>query len=215
MKIHSIFTSINGEVCRPHQGSLTTFVRLYGCNCRCRFCDSKFSYEGSFVEMRVRDIVREVKKLGCKNVTVTGGEPLIQKGTENLLSDLLDAGFNVSVETNGSIFIPILSQRVHWIADYKLPSSGCESQMNLKNYRNLKAGDFVKFVISDRTDFDRAIEVIHELDNFLIGNFQYAFSPAFGEGPQAQLVEWMLKEKYLKTKGAIFSLQIHKLINVA
>ena len=217
MKVHSIFMSINGEVCQPHQGSLTTFVRLFGCNCRCKFCDSKFSYEGPFVNMKVGDIVREVKKLNCKNVTITGGEPLVQKGTINLITDLLLESFNVSVETNGTIFIPYGA--AHWIADCKLPSSGCESQMEIENYRNLKEGDFIKFVVSDRKDFERALEVIPLIKKMFLLNYshafiKFAFSPVFGEGPQAMLVEWMLAEQSLKDMGAVFNLQIHKIIGV-
>lgn len=217
VKVHSIFNSINGEVCQPHQGSLTTFVRLFSCNCRCNYCDSKFSYEGSFVEMRVRDIVKEVQKLNCKNVTITGGEPLLQKGTISLLGDLLFADFNVSVETNGTIFIPSQPYDIHWIADYKLPSSGCEAQMKFKNYYNLYNKDFVKFVISDRKDFDRALEVIPKIleANNEMEKPKFAFSPAFGKSPQTTLVEWMLADKYLCKIGAIFSLQIHKVLNVA
>lgn len=215
MKVHSLFQSINGEVCGAHQGSLCTFVRLFGCNCRCGYCDSKFSYgDNPFTEMRVRDIVKVVSELGCKNVTITGGEPLIQKGTPNLIRELLYRDFKVSVETNGTIFIPNI-ERASWVADYKLPSSGCEWQMDFKNYRNLIHNDFVKFVITNREDFDRAVEVISLIEVYVLGSIpKFAFSPAFGEGPQNTLVEWMIKNPMLQSIGAIYNLQIHKILKV-
>lgn len=223
MKIHSIFPSINGEVCREHQGSLTTFVRTFGCNAKphCSYCDTKYSYgDNPFREMRVRDIVSEVKKLGCKNVTITGGEPLIQKGTINLIANLRDTGFLVSVETNGSIFIPPIRKLVSWVADYKLPSSGCESQMDVNNYHNLCIGDFVKFVVSNRKDFDRALEVIPDIIFATLGGQrgipQFAFSPMFGKkscSPET-LAQWVIENEWLRNIGAIYSLQIHKILNV-
>jgi len=215
MKIHSLFTSINGEVCSPHQGSLTTFIRTFGCNCRCSYCDSKFSYTGTPIKMRVRDIVKEVKKTSCKNVTITGGEPLLQKGIVNLIRDLQIEGFNISVETNGSIFIPT-AYKTSWVADYKLPSSGCESQMNLNNYINLNYGDFIKFVVSDRTDFDRALEVLLDIQRICRGNMKFAFSPAFGKHKNSPetLAQWMIENPMLQSIGAIYNLQIHKILKV-
>lgn len=227
MKIQSIFPSINGEVCREHQGSLTTFVRTFGCNANphCSYCDTKYSYgDNSFREMRVRDIVSEVKKLGCKNVTITGGEPLVQRGTMNLVYDLAGRGFMVSIETNGTIAIPmhvpinVSSNNIFsWVVDYKLPSSGCEAQMNFNNYRWLGPTDFVKFVVSDTKDFMRAIEVIPRIQTmFGVGKPKFAFSPMFGAKSVAAetLAEWVIENKFLRKIGAIYSLQIHKILNV-
>jgi len=226
MKIVSIFPSINGEVCREHQGSLTTFIRTFGCNANphCSYCDTKYSYGSNpFQEMRVRDIVSEVKKLGCKNVTITGGEPLIQRGTMNLIYDLAAQGFVVSIETNGTVpipmHIPIGFPRniLSWVVDYKLPSSGCEAQMNFDHYRCLGPTDFVKFVVSDEKDFLRALDVIPRIRTmFGMGQPKFAFSPMFGEkscSPET-LAQWVIENELLRKIGAIYSLQIHKILNV-
>ena len=219
MKIHSIFPSINGEICRDHQGSLTVFVRTFGCNCFCSWCDSKFSYLGMPPrEMKVREIVKEVRAFGCKNVTITGGEPLLQKGTLNLIKELLRRNYNVSVETNGSKFIPWISDKVCWVADYKLPSSGCEDQMETENFENLTSGDFIKFVVATREDFDVALKAVENFSlrrvNPLWGRPKFAFSPVWGSLKPETLAQWMIENKYLCGIGAIYSLQIHKILNV-
>ena len=218
MKIVSIAPSINGEICREHQGSLTVFVRTFGCNCRCIQCDSKFSYEGTPKERTVSQIINEVLKYHIPNVTITGGEPLIQKGTMNVIQILSRLEKKVSVETNGSKFILSVNSNVSWVADYKLPSSGMEHMMNIKNYYNLGKSDAVKFVVADKVDFDRALDVIpliiKECTQFKNDFPKFAFSPCWGEMKSETLAKWMIENSYLRALGAVYSLQIHKLLNV-
>jgi 7-carboxy-7-deazaguanine synthase len=167
--------------------------------------------------MSIKKITQIVSDFHNRNVTITGGEPLMQKGIMNLIKTLLNCGYHISVETNGTKFMPFIHNRVSWVADYKLPSSGCESQMNVKNYRELSARDFVKFVIKDRYDFGRALKVISliRVSNMNYVDPTFAFSPAFGKGPQKTLVAWMSNELILKEIGAIYSLQLHKILGVA
>ncbi len=215
MKIHGIFPSLNGEICREYQGSLTVFLRTYDCPLRCRFCDSKFSYEGPFIEMTPKEIVDKILEYKIPNVTITGGEPLFQDSIYEVIQKLVTANKLVSIETNGSMYIPTMSSsKVSWVADYKLPSSGMEDRMNLDNYENLTDTDFIKFVITDAVDFDRAQSVIDELQGATSGDPKFVFSPAFGEGLQTTLAEWMLNNKMLCRIGAIYSLQIHKILSV-
>jgi len=217
MKIHSIFKSINGEICSEHQGSLTAFVRTFGCNSRCSYCDTPYSYEegGIYSNMTVPQIVKEVLDLKVKNVTITGGEPLLQKGTINLIKELKLKGLRVSVETNGSKFIPKIAG-VSWVADYKLPSSGAGHLMKIKNYINLSSHDYVKFVVSDRHDFDTALEII--LSIFIVVDFffrpKFAFSPVWGSLEPETLAQWMIDNEFLCSLGSIYSLQIHKILKV-
>jgi 7-carboxy-7-deazaguanine synthase len=167
--------------------------------------------------MRIRDIVKEVLQYGTSNVTITGGEPLIQRGTISLISTLKNKGLYVTIETNGSKFIPPSPRiRVSWVVDYKLPSSGMEHLMHFKNFRNLYDNDFIKFVITDRKDFDRSLEVLLEIREKLPYQraAKVAFSPALGMN-RKKLVTWMIESNYLKSIGAICNLQLHKLIGVS
>lgn len=225
MKISSIFKSINGEVCGGCQGSLTAFVRLFGCNLRCSWCDTKYSYteDGKYEVMRVQSIIKAVNALGAKNVTITGGEPLAQKrALPGLISDLLWAGYSVSVETNGSIILPRSwelgprGNHFSWVVDYKLPSSGSEDQMleGVFYSGNLSENDFVKFVVADHRDFVRALGVAEHIAR-TNRSPKFAFSPVWGSLKKETLAKWMLEEPLLLKLGAIYNLQIHKVLNVA
>lgn len=214
LNIYEIFPSINGEVCLPHQGSLCTFIRLSGCNLRCIQCDTKYAQDiSSGKEMDISEIMKIVKDLGNRNITITGGEPLIQKEKLfKLAHRLVKSDYNVSVETNGSI-VPPSWEKVSWVVDYKLNSSGMNSFMNIENFKGLSSSDFIKFVVETKSDFSQAKTVVLELMN----QEQYptfAFSPCFSEGVATMpLKEWMEESILLKEIGAVFSLQIHKLFN--
>ena len=218
MKIHSIFKSINGEICSRHQGSLTAFVRTFGCNSRCVYCDTPYSYEegGAYLDMTVAQIVKEVLKLKVKNVTITGGEPLLQKGTINLIKELRFNDMNVSIETNGSKPIPSMDFGVSWVVDYKLPASGAEHLMKINHYKNLTKNDFVKFVVSDRADFEKALEIILSILVVVDRHSKpkFAFSPVWGSLEPETLAQWMIDNEFLCSLGAIYSLQIHKILKV-
>ena len=223
MKIASIFKSINGEVCKGHQGSVCGFIRLAGCNCSCQYCDTKkFQKKDSGIDMNIDEIIKAVQILQCQTVTITGGEPLVQKKSLLDLIAKLYQTHHISIETNGSIEIPI-SWRSYvdsFVIDYKCSSSGMKSKMKLKNYINARYDDFIKFVIADRKDFDDAVALIKRVqkqrhDYFLL---KWCFSPMFinvdfGIRPFT-LFQWINEEPLLKAATPIINVQIHKMIEM-
>lgn len=212
MLVHSMFSSINGECSIQHQGSLCLFIRLARCNLRCSWCDTRRAQEKVGKEMSVKSIMRRIKTHGYRNIVITGGEPLLQLTDLYFLTDTLQAqGYNISVETNGSLPIPLI-EGVSWVADWKCKSSGMSSKMNVRNYRELTSKDFVKFVIADKDDFTEALSVVKKLTVQLNCPSRFAFSPINKPQLAEKLITWMKGEKLLRSSGAIFSLQIHKLV---
>ena len=203
MKICEIFTSIQGET--SFVGLPFTFVRLTGCNLRCSFCDTQYAYEEG-TEYALDAVVDEVTKRAVPRVVITGGEPLLQDETCILCSRLLDAGFIVLLETNGSIVIKDVDQRVHRILDMKCPGSGMDKYMNLQNFDYLTVRDEIKFVISHREDFEWALEILkqHEMQ----GRAHVLFSPVSDRLHPQGLAEWILQEKL----NVRLQLQIHRYI---
>jgi 7-carboxy-7-deazaguanine synthase len=203
MKICEIFTSIQGET--SFVGLPFTFVRLTGCNLRCSYCDTQYAYEEG-TEYSLDTVVAEVTKRAVPRVVITGGEPLLQDETCILCSRLLDAGFTVLLETNGSILIKDVDQRVHRILDLKCPGSGMDKYMNLQNVDYLTVRDEIKFVISDRKDFEWALEILkqHEMQ----GRAHVLFSPVSDRLHPQKLAEWILQEKL----NVRLQLQIHRYI---
>ena len=214
MRVNEIFSSINGEVCEVHQGSLCTFIRLSGCNLKCTYCDTVYAQDPkSGKEMSIEKIVSEAKRLGNSNITITGGEPLQQQEELRQLINCLSV-YEISIETNGSILIPEWFE-VSWVADFKTKSSGMAKHMNLDNYKNLSSTDFLKFVISNKTDFDQALLVVQELrkQNIFVTP---AFSPKFTtkKTKPIPLQKWMQEDTILKRAGAILNIQLHKWLGV-
>ena len=203
MKICEIFTSIQGET--SFVGLPFTFVRLTGCNLRCSYCDTQYAYEEG-TEYSLDTVVAEVNKRAVPRVVITGGEPLLQDETYILCSRLLDAGVTVLLETNGSILIKDVDQRVHRILDLKCPGSGMDKCMNLQNVDYLTVRDEIKFVISDRKDFEWALEILkqHEMQ----GRAHVLFSPVSDRLHPQELAEWILQEKL----DVRLQLQIHRYI---
>ena len=203
MKINEIFTSIQGET--SFVGLPFTFVRLTGCNLRCSYCDTQYAYEEG-TEYSLDAVVAEVNKRAVSRIVITGGEPLLQDETYILCSRLLDAGVTVLLETNGSILIKDVDQRVHRILDLKCPGSGMDKCMNFQNVDYLTVRDEIKFVISDRKDFEWALEILkqHELP----GRAHVLFSPVSDRLHPQELAEWILQEKL----NVRLQLQIHRYI---
>lgn len=210
-KIAETFSSINGE--GTHAGQLAFFVRFTGCNLNCSYCDTKWANvpNAKYTEMTGEEILSEVKKSGIKNVTVTGGEPLIQPNIIPLLEMLCGDGHYVEIETNGSAdvseVLKIKENRPALTMDYKLPSSGMESFMRTENFALLEAMDTVKFVSGSRADLERALEIIREYG--LIGKCAVYLSPVFGKIEPAEIVDFMLTNKL---NGVNVQLQMHKFI---
>lgn len=203
MKVVEIFKSIDGEGKRA--GLPTTFIRLYGCNLNCSYCDTRYGCENNnYNVMTFDEILEEVKKLGCKSITITGGEPLIQHGIDNLIYRLLGNDCWVNIETNGTIQPHIYHPQLFYTVDYKCPSSGMEDKMCV-SLETLKDKDCLKFVVGSIEDMNRALEILDCNDI----EAQVYFSPVFGNIEPYEIVDFILKHKMNDVK---VQLQMHKII---
>lgn len=208
MKVVEKFTSINGEGTRA--GELAVFVRFKGCNLRCSYCDTIWANESdcSYKEETPEEIVNYVLAAGIRNVTLTGGEPLLQKDIRELIHLLLHAGLRVEIETNGAVNLSdFCEERPIFTMDYKLPSSGCEEYMIAENMELLETNDTVKFVSGSQEDLLRALEVIQAYD--LTSRCHVYLSPVFGSIEPVQMVEFMLKHQMNDVR---LQIQMHKVI---
>ncbi len=204
MKVIEIFKSIDGEGIRA--GFPVTFIRLEGCNLRCSYCDTKYSYdEAQFTEMTPQQIYDKVYRLGCKRVTLTGGEPLIHKDVNTLIELLTYGGFRVNIETNGAVDItPYAKVRNILITmDYKCPSSGMTDKMLLNNLPELSKNDVLKFVVGSKEDLDVCRDIKKYTDA------QVFISPIFGQIEPREIVEYMLEHDMQDCR---IQLQLHKYI---
>jgi 7-carboxy-7-deazaguanine synthase len=208
MKVIELFLSVNGEGLKS--GELATFVRFAGCNLRCPYCDTKYSYENpKYIEMSIDEIISKIESFKAYNVTLTGGEPLIQKDIDILIKKLSDKGYRVELETNGSVDISkyVGLKGVVFTLDYKGPTSLMEDKMLLDNYKYLTKNDVVKFVCGSTKDLEKARDIIlkYKLDE-ITNPF---LSPVFGEISLEGMVDFM-KENNLN--HVRLQLQIHKII---
>lgn len=220
MRIYEIFNSIDGEVTCFPQGTLSTFIRLAGCNLNCEYCDTKYAQDlDSGEELGVYQIINEVEEIGCKKVTITGGEPLLQRvDILVLLVELKRRDYKVTVETNGTQTIPVDPYLADcWVVDYKTPCSGQEGIISFGNYRALRPVDIIKFVISDRTDWIYACDKIEALVNIGVKS-KIAFSPVWdfssamlNKATISVLLQWMQEEGLW---NALLNIQVHKLADL-
>lgn len=210
-KIAETFLSINGEGGKA--GQLAFFVRFTGCNLSCDYCDTKWANAPSaaYEALTEEDIYRRIKASGAENVTITGGEPMIQPHINDLLDFLCrDPGLYVEVETNGSVpLADFLAQTIRpsFTMDYKLSASGMEAHMCLENLKLLSSRDTVKFVCGSIDDLMRAEEIINQYA--LLGRTSIYLSPVFGAISPADMVEFM---KAHHMTGVTLQLQLHKFI---
>ena len=218
MYLIEIYKSVQGE--SSFAGVPCIFVRLAGCNLRCAWCDSEYTFTGG-TKMTEDEVVAEVEKLApVKLVEFTGGEPLLQeREVIPLMERLLGSGYELMIETSGERPLEQVPRVVHKIVDVKCPGSGEAGKFRLSNLDCLTERDEVKFVIANRADYDFAREFIreHQLEKRA---GQVLMSPAFTKTPTPQrttenclldpreLVEWMLADGL----PARVSLQIHKYI---
>ncbi len=159
LRINEIFHSIQGE--STWAGCPCVFVRLTGCPLRCSYCDTEYAFrEGT--SRPLEDVVQEVHAIGCPLVEVTGGEPLAQRACAPLVTRLLDLGHTVLVETSGAMDTSVLDARTHVILDVKTPGSGEHARNLASNLARLRPHDEVKFVITDRADYDFAKSMVAE-----------------------------------------------------
>ena len=210
-RITEKFISINGEGVRA--GQLAVFIRFAGCNLDCSYCDTKWANQSdtSYTLMTENEIYNYIKETGIKNVTITGGEPLIQPDIEVLIETLsCDISLNVEIETNGSADIGRFSRisiPPMFTMDYKLPSSGMEKFMNTDNFSYLCKDDTVKFVAGSHNDLETAYQIIEKYN--LIKKCHVYISPVFGSINPEDIVEFM---KQKKLNDVNLQLQLHKII---
>ncbi len=203
LKVNEIYYSIQGESSKA--GLPCVFVRLTYCNLRCSYCDTEYAfYEG--VEKTVEEIVNEVRKYNCNLVEITGGEPLVQTESLDLMKKLCDEGFDVMIETGGSLPIKDIDSRVMIIMDLKCPSSKMMKKNLYENINFLKKSDEIKFVIGNREDYNWSREIIAKYS--LIEKCSVLFSVVFGQLEPVQLVNWILEDRL----NVRYQLQMHKII---
>jgi len=218
MQITEIYKSIQGE--STHAGLPCIFVRLTGCNLRCSWCDSEYTFTGGH-RMSMEEVLEEVEHLSSGGlVEITGGEPMLQeKEVVPLMRRLLDDGYTVLLETSGERPLEHVPQEVHKIVDVKCPNSGEPDTFHIENLDVLNPNDEVKFVLSDRTDYEFARDFVarHELVPRVNA---VLFSPAFAKDARGgrdtshclldprELAEWMLADNV----SARLGLQLHKFI---
>jgi 7-carboxy-7-deazaguanine synthase len=202
MKVCEIFNSIQGE--GLDMGAPTVFVRTSGCPLRCKWCDTLYAFsEGE--EMSIDDILTKVEGYGPSRVCVTGGEPMVQKDIFNLLERLLAKGYFVSVETSGAIPIEEMPcvDNLRIVLDIKCPSSEMHEKMEFSNIELLGPADELKFVISDREDYDYAKEIISKYKPVCTIIMQ----PVWGNEIK-EVVDWVIKDGL----NARVLPQLHKII---
>ena len=219
MQITEIYKSIQGE--STHAGLPCVFVRLTGCNLRCSWCDSEYTFTGGR-RQTLEEVLREVERLSPDGglVEITGGEPMLQeREVVPLMQRLLDAGYTVLLETSGERPLAEVPHGVIKIVDVKCPNSGEADTFHMGNLETLGLQDEVKFVLSDRTDYEFARDFVlrHTLDRRINA---VLFSPAFSKDAEGsrdcshclldprELAEWMLEDNLTARLG----LQIHKFI---
>jgi 7-carboxy-7-deazaguanine synthase len=203
MRLTEIFYSIQGE--SSFIGRPCVFIRTTGCNLRCVWCDTTYSFYGG-EEISLDDIMKKVESYGCQLVEITGGEPMLQKEIYELCDRLLAANHTVLIETGGSLDLSQLDPRVIKIVDLKCPGSGEAERNYWPNLEILQPHDQIKFVIKDRRDYEWALAVIRK--HCLEARFHLLLSPVFGEMKLRPLAEWMLADRV----KAQLQVQLHKFI---
>lgn len=201
--VSETFVSLMGE--SSFAGRPGFFIRLSGCNLRCCYCDTTYAYSGG-VERTLESLVAEAEANSLKLVLVTGGEPLVQEDCPHLLTALVDRGYTVLLETNGSRPVDVVDSRVHRIADLKCPSSGMTGHNYVKNLDLLTERDELKFVIADRGDFDWALETMAPYRSW--ERQGVLMSPVYGRVAPRDLAGWILSAKL----PLRLNLQLHKYI---
>ena len=211
IKISEIFYSLQGESTKA--GQLCTFIRLAGCNLRCKWCDTEYAINDNDAKLfSVPEIIEKVKQYNCNFVEITGGEPLIQNESKVLANELAELGYEVAIETNGSVLLTGLDAKIIKVMDIKCPSSGMNKNNLYENVNYLNKKDEIKFVIATENDFCWSIEVIkkhrlyEKVDNIL-------FSAVSTEIMYNDLAELILaiEDKAIK-KVVRMQLQLHKII---
>jgi 7-carboxy-7-deazaguanine synthase len=205
LKVNEIFYSIQGE--SSFAGRPCVFVRLTGCNLRCSYCDTQYAYEeGALLDLQ--EIMLRVASFNCRLVEITGGEPLLQRQTPELVAALLDQAFTVLLETNGSLDIGVIDDRCVRIMDVKCPSSGESGKNRLENLDLLTSRDELKFVLGDREDYDYAKRILATCIPHRDKINTPLFSVAYGMLDARTLAGWIRDDRL----DVRLQIQLHKLI---
>jgi 7-carboxy-7-deazaguanine synthase len=203
LRITEIFYSLQGE--SNTVGIPTVFIRLTGCPLRCVYCDTAYAFSGG-KRIEIAEIIVQAEQYGSKYITVTGGEPLAQPACFELITQLLDKGFIVSLETSGAIDVSSVDHRAVKVMDLKTPSSGEFSKNIYQNIHFLNTKDQVKFVIGSDEDYVWSKAALAEYE--LLGRCEILFSPVMGEQDPTGLAEKILQDRL----PVRFQIQLHKLL---
>lgn len=205
IKINEIFKSIQGE--STFVGLPCVFVRLSGCNLRCLYCDTVYAFDNG-KDMEIDEICETVAGFGVNLVCITGGEPLVQNNVVELVEKLIQFGYNVLIETNGSVKIGSLPDKVIKILDIKCPGSGESDKMDLSNLEYLRPCDEVKFVISSKLDYEWAKNFVYA--NKLERKANLLFGAVSGLLESRDLAKWILQDNL----NVRLQIQLHKYLGV-
>lgn len=204
LNVCEIFLSLQGE--GGYAGLPCIFIRLAGCNLRCKWCDSSYAWENGTL-MALKDILEKTRSFKTNLVMITGGEPLSQNDTYELTDTLICSGYKVIINTNGSYPLERLHKDAIKMVDVKCPRSGEESSFLLSNISCLTAEDEANFVICDRKDFDWALNFIENHMNLSPATIR--FTPAFNILEPSLLADWILRVENIKIR---LGMQLHKII---
>ena len=203
LKVNEIYLSVQGE--SSYTGLPCVFIRLTGCNLRCIWCDTAYAfYEGK--SMSIDEIVGKVKNFGVKLIEITGGEPLMQENVYPLMNGLIEKGFQVLLETGGSLSLEKVPRDIIKIMDIKCPGSGEHKNNNLDNLKFLETKDEVKFVILNRHDYEWSRDLIHKYKIHEIAHI--LISPVYDKLELKEIVKWILEDKL----PVRLQTQLHKVI---
>ncbi len=203
LRVNEIFKSIQGE--STYAGIPCVFVRLTGCNLRCSYCDTTYAYEEG-IDISVNEIVNKIEGYGCKNVCITGGEPLLQRNVYKLINLLKTKSYKIFVETNGAMNIDLLPGNIIRIMDVKCPDSGMNKEMDWRNLERLRGDDEVKFVMSSKKDYEWAKRMLRKHN--LTDKTNVLFGSAYGKLKPKSLAGWILKDRL----NVRLQLQLHRII---
>lgn len=209
MNVIEIFKSIEGEGKRT--GYLSTFIRFAGCNLRCNYCDTKYSYDvDNSQQLDVKQIVNKCKSLGTKRVTLTGGEPLLQEDIVLLVEELIKEEYEINIETNGSVdirkWLEYRKKNLFFTIDYKCISSGMNGKMLLSNFKLLDDNDVLKFVVQNKDDLNEMRLFIRENG---ASKCKIYVSPVWGAIDAKDIVEYLKRHNLYNCR---LQLQLHKII---
>lgn len=203
LKINEIFYSIQGE--STYAGCATVFIRTTGCNLRCSYCDTKYSYyEGEWLSLD--HILTKTISFGASYVCITGGEPLLHNNIYTLMKSLCDLGYRLSLETSGSKNCSLVDPRVKVVLDVKTPSSGAKDSFLIENFDLISSSAEIKFVICSEEDFDWAESLCHQYK--IYEKFTVLYSPSY---PNID-AKWLADKILQKKSSARLQLQQHKYI---